>query len=132
MSDIVFRITVEGGKVILEGVKPCGQWACTEQLGRIETALQKITQQEITIMATLDELKIMGQTQIQKIDALNVALDGFRTLVDQIKVELAELKAGGLNAEAQAKVDSIAADMTSAIAKIDETYAENFPPAPEV
>ena len=97
----------------------------SEQLELILTKIETILTREILIMATLDELKALGQAQIQKIDSLNTTLDSFRALFDQIKAELDALKASGIGADAQAKVNELADLMIQTIAKIDETAAEN-------
>jgi uncharacterized protein YPO0396 len=92
--------------------------------------LKIITKKEKQIMATLEELQAKADLSIQKIDALNTALDGYRALVAQMKTELDALKVGDVLAPAvQAKVDAISASLDIEAAKIDETYNENFPAA---
>jgi chromosome segregation ATPase len=92
--------------------------------------LKIITKKEKQIMATLEELQAKADLSIQKVDALNTALDGYRALVAQMKAELDALKVGDVLAPAvQAKVDAISASLDVEVAKIDETYNENFPAA---
>jgi chromosome segregation ATPase len=93
-------------------------------------AVKSLTKKEKQIMATLEELQAKADLSIQKIDALNTALDGYRALVAQMKAELDALKVGDVLAPAvQAKVDAISASLDTEVAKIDETYKENFPAA---
>ena len=80
-------------------------------------------------MASLDEVRALIQTGIDKVDALNTALDGYRDVVDSLKTQLAELQSGMVLAPAvQTKVDEIMSTLTVEVAKIDETFVENFPP----
>ena len=98
------------------------------QLAVIVEQLKTIIQKEDLIMATLEEIKANSELAVQKIDALNVALDGYRALVASIQAELEALKTTThLNPVVQSKVDEIGALISTAIAKVDETYAENFP-----
>ena len=80
-------------------------------------------------MASLDEVRALIQTGIDKVDTLNTALDGYRDVVDSLKTQLAELQSGTVLAPSvQAKVDEIMSTLTVEVAKIDETFVENFPP----
>lgn len=101
------------------------------QLERIADRLTKIEKMGEKIMATLEEVKVMVENANQKIDALNVAYDGYRALVASIQAELEALKTTShLNPVVQTKVDEIASLIGTTVAKIDETYNENFPGGP--
>lgn len=99
------------------------------QLDTLEAKLDTILKKERQIMASLDEVKALVQNGIDKIDALNTALDGYREVVATLKTQLEELQSGAKLAPAvQTKVDEIMASLTTEVAKIDETFVENFPP----
>ena len=101
----------------------------TVEMPELELKLDKIIKKEKEIMASLGEVKVLIQNGIDKIDALNTALDGYREIVATLKGQLAELQSGAVLAPAvQAKVDEIMSTLTVEVAKIDETFVENFPP----
>jgi len=101
----------------------------TVECPELELKLDKILKKEKEIMASLDEVKALVQNGIDKIDALNTALDGYREVVATLKAQLAELQSGAVLAPAvQTKVDDIMSTLTVQVAKIDETFVENFPP----
>jgi chromosome segregation ATPase len=100
-----------------------------ERINEMALDVKSILKKEKQLMADFAELKAKVETATAKIDALNVALDGYRELVGTMKVELEALKSGQVLAPAvQAKVDEMATLLDTETAKIDETYNENFPP----
>ena len=91
--------------------------------------VKSILKKEKQIMADFADLKAKAELALVKIDALNVALDGYRELVGVMKAELDALKSGAVLAPSiQAKVDEMSQLLNDGVAKIDETYNENFPP----
>jgi phage shock protein A len=100
----------------------------SDQFELLISKLNNLIDGKELIMATLDEVKRMVENANQKIDALNTAYDGYRALVESIQAEITALRATAhLNPVVQGKVDEIASLIGITVAKIDETYNENFP-----
>lgn len=92
----------------------------TEQLGVIEKKLNKLIQGEDKVMASIDDL-------VTAVGNESTVDDSIIQLLAQIK---AMLDAGGLSPEAQAKVDSVFAQMQANIQKVTASVTANTPAAP--
>lgn len=92
----------------------------TQQLEVIQTKLNKLIQGEDKIMATVDDL-------VTAVGNESTVDDSIIALLAQIK---AMLDAGGLSADAQAKVDAVFAQMQSNIQKVTAAVTANTPAAP--
>lgn len=126
-------IQVKVGMTVIEALRNLLGWGTpkNKRWDIVLKAIILIIEKEKQIMTTLDEIKELSVNQIQRIEALNIALDGFRAKVDGIKAELEALEQRDLTAAQQAQVDSIAKNMILSIQKIEETLVENTPAAPE-
>lgn len=90
------------------------------KLKLISDALRLNLQLEVIELATLDET-------LTKVTEESTVDDSIIALLTAIK---AQLDAGGLNADAQAKVDAIFAGLQANITKVTEAVTANTPAAP--
>jgi cell division protein FtsB len=125
--DLVVKIEIDGKKAKVE----CEMAWLEAVLMEINAKINTLMIREKKIMATLDEVKAMAAVTIEKVNVLNVALDGYREAVAVLKQQLADLTEGALlPPKVQAKVDEIATTINAATTAVEETMSENFPAEP--
>ena len=125
--DLIVKIKIDGKKAKVK----CKMARLESALMGINAKINTLMIREKKIMATLDEVKAMASITIEKVEVLNVALDGYREAVAVLKQQLADLTSGAtLPVAVQAKVDEIASTIIAATTAVEETMSENFPADP--
>ena len=118
--DLIVKIKIDGKKAKVK----CKMARLESALMGINAKINTLMIREKKIMATLDEVKAMASITIEKVEVLNVALDGYREAVAVLKQQLADLTSGAtLPVAVQAKVDEIASTIIAATTAVEETSA---------
>ena len=96
-----------------------------EQLNRIEAKLDKLQREEVTIMATIQDVLAKVQEQTTVDQSMFVLIDGLKT---QIADALAKI--GTLTPEQQAAIDQVFTTAQQNVADVAAKVLENTPAAP--